>query len=107
MTTDITSTNPVVKAILEGTAPRPAQLAASRGILPLPQPDLLEILVNLHRHGDPELKQNAGETLASQDTAALAQTVSSSETAPAVLGHFIETDGMPESLHEIILSNTK
>ena len=46
MSSEIASSNPVVKAVVEGTAPRPAQLAASRGILPLPQADLLEILVN-------------------------------------------------------------
>ena len=45
MSSEIASSNPVVKAVIEGTAPRPAQLAAARGSLPLPQTDLLEILV--------------------------------------------------------------
>ena len=47
MSIEITSVNPVVKAIINGTAPRPAQLAAARGMLPLPQTDLLEILAAL------------------------------------------------------------
>jgi hypothetical protein len=41
------STNPVVKAIITGTAPRPAQLAAARGILPLPQTICSKFLVAL------------------------------------------------------------
>ena len=36
-----------MKAIITGTAPQPARLAAARGLLPLPQNDLLEILVAL------------------------------------------------------------
>jgi hypothetical protein len=45
MNAEIISTNPAVKAIITGTAPQPARLAAARGILPLPQTDLLEVLV--------------------------------------------------------------
>ena len=107
MAIEITSTNPVVKAVLEGSAPRPAQLAASRGILPLPQADLLEILVGFAAGSDPELKQNAADTLAGQDTSALIETVRSTDAAPSVLGHFIENDAMPAALHEAILANIR
>lgn len=107
MNYEISSQNPVVKAVIEGAAPRPALLAASRGSLPLPQADLLEILVALAHGEDTELRQNAAETLASQDTSSLVETVGSSDVAPSVLGHFIETDGMPASLQEAILANTK
>ncbi len=55
MSIEFTSANPVVKSIVEGTAPRPAQIAAARGILPLPQIDLLEILVNLVKSDDLEI----------------------------------------------------
>ena len=37
---EVNSTNPVVKAVIAGTAPQPAKLAAARGMLPLPQNDL-------------------------------------------------------------------
>jgi hypothetical protein len=43
----LSSTNPVVQAIISGTAPHPARLAAARGMLPLQQHELLEILVAL------------------------------------------------------------
>ncbi len=59
MNTEVKSTNPVVKAIAEGTAPKPAQLAAALGILPLPQTDLVEALVILAKSEDKELSEIA------------------------------------------------
>jgi hypothetical protein len=63
----INSTNSTVRAIISGAAPRPAVLAAARGILPLPQSDLLEVLVFLARNEDAELAENARNTLTAQD----------------------------------------
>jgi hypothetical protein len=107
MNYEINSTNPVVKAIISGTAPRPAQLAAARGILPLPQSDLLEILVTLVQNTDPELADNARSTLAAQDKGELETIVKSSDTAPRVLAYFAESDDQPKTVHEAILANPK
>ena len=54
MSFEIYSSNPVVKAVITGTAPQPARLASARGVLPLPQSDLLEILVALVRDENAE-----------------------------------------------------
>lgn len=104
MSSDI---NPAVKAMIEGTAPRPAQLAAARGILPLPQNDLLHVLVVLAEGKDPELAENARQTLASQDTGALESLVRSADVAPEVLSHFACQDTMPGNIHEAILRNAR
>jgi hypothetical protein len=64
--TTTTSTNPVVEAIVSGTAPQPARLAAASGLLPLPQADLLEVLVALRESDDAEIAEAATETLSSQ-----------------------------------------
>ncbi len=56
-----------MKAIIEGTAPQPARLAAARGMLPLPQDDLLEILVALGKSADKEMSAAAHETLEEQN----------------------------------------
>ncbi|MBK6586802.1 MAG: hypothetical protein IPG22_00565 [Acidobacteria bacterium] len=88
MSSEISSSNPVVKAMIEGTAPRPAQLAAARGALPLPQTDLLEILVNFFEGSDGELRDAATETLRSQQHQALEATIRSAALAPRVLAHF-------------------
>ena len=62
-----TSTNPAVQAIIGGTAPHQARLAAASGFLPLPQSDLLEVLVALRASDDSEIAEAAKETLESQD----------------------------------------
>lgn len=102
---ELTSTNPVVKAIVTGTAPRPAQLAASRGILPLPQNDLLEVLVAFTRKNDAELAENARNTLASQDTNQLGILLKSNEIAPPILDYFAAQENLPTEIHETILTN--
>ncbi|MEJ7624997.1 MAG: hypothetical protein WKF34_13470 [Pyrinomonadaceae bacterium] len=104
---DIVSTNPVVTAVLSGTAPRAAQLAAARGLLPLPQTDLLEILVGLTENADGELRQHSIESLASQESGNLDTAVRSAEIAPRVLAYFAAQPTLSTSLHEAILLNAQ
>jgi hypothetical protein len=107
MEIEITSTNPAVKAIITGTAPRPACVAASRGVLPLGQSDLLEVLVALATGDDEELSANARGTLAAQSPADLQPVVSARETAPAILTYLIEQENFPKEVHEAILANPR
>lgn len=107
MSSEIVSVNPVVKAIINGTAPRPARVAAARGMLPLPQTDLLEILAALADSVDPEIAGHAGQTLAAQDKNELEITLKSDEIAPSVLAYFAGQKDQPRKLHEAILSNPK
>lgn len=103
--TEITSRNEVVRSVIEGTAPRPACVAASRGILPLPQADLLEVLVHLADGADAELKQNASATLAAQTVESIGETLRSAEVAPRVLAYFASRKDMPAAVHEAIILN--
>lgn len=105
MNFEIHSTNPVVKAVITGTAPQPAKLAAARGILPLAQNDLLEILVALAVGADKELADNARQTLHSQEKAALQNAMHSTEIAPRVLDFFAGADNLPVELCEAIVQN--
>jgi len=107
MSFEVVSTNPVVKAVVEGSAPRTAQLAASRGLLPLPQADLLELLVALNSSQDGEVKQNAAETLRSQQAADIESTVRSAEAAPSVLQYFATQLDLPVTVHEAVLTNPR
>lgn len=103
---EITSANPIVKAVVEGTAPRPARLAAARGVLPLPQTDLLEILVALANDADEELSDTAKNSLKEQENDAnLRETFNSAVIAPSVLAHFAESKSLAYEVREIILSN--
>jgi hypothetical protein len=105
MNFEINSANPAVKAIITGTAPRPARLAAARGILPLPPNDLLEVLVALTGNEDAELAENAKSTLASQDSNELQNVFKSDEVAPQVLNFYAERENLPKEIYEAILTN--
>src|SRR5215213_753228 len=107
MNFEVNSTNPVVKAVISGTAPPPAKLAAARGMLPLAQNDLLEILVALASSADMELAGIARQTLSAQDNSALKEAVESHEIAPRVLDFFVDYAELPDEIHEAILSNPK
>lgn len=107
MSIQVESQNPVVKAVIEGTAPGPARLAAARGILPLPQNDLLELLVGLVNGDDAELASHAKQTLASQEAGTLHASISSEEVATGVLEYFAGREELPVSVHEAILANAK
>jgi len=105
MNFEINSANPAVGAIIGGTAPRPARLAAARGILPLPLNDLLEVLVALAQNDDAELAENALSTLASQDSDELQSSFKSEEAALQVLNFYAEREDLPEEIYEAILTN--
>jgi hypothetical protein len=105
LSTNITSTNPVVQAVISGTAPRQARLAAASGLLPLPQSDLLEVLVALRRHEDAEIAEAAIETLDSQNSDDLLIAARTNETAPAVLAYLATRANAAREIHEGVVLN--
>ncbi|MBC7798747.1 MAG: hypothetical protein H7Z37_17910, partial [Pyrinomonadaceae bacterium] len=107
MNTEIISTNPVVKAIATGNAPRAARLAAARGALPISQNDLLEVLTFLAHDDDAEIKNAALETFANQDNENLFTAVNSAEIAPSVLGFVAESKSFENRIYEAVITNIK
>ena len=102
---NIKSTNPAVRAILDGSAPAQARLAAASGLLPLPQADLLEVLVALQHEQDPEIAEAASETLDSQTSEDLLASAKSDETPPAVLDYLATAaNGARETREAVILN---
>ena len=99
------SQNPAVRAILEGTAPPQARMAAASGMLPLPQSDLLEVLVNLRQEDDPQIVEAATETLAEQDTEDLLAAATNDETSPTVLDYLATLPGEHKQIHEAVILN--
>jgi len=102
-----TSTNPAVQAIVGGTAPHQARLAAASGFLPLPQSDLLEVLVVLQDVEDSEIAEAAKETLASQAVDDLLTAARSSETSSAVLNYLAAFSKDNREIHEAIVLNNR
>lgn len=107
MTAEITSTNPVVQAIISGRAPQPARLAAARGLLPLPQNDLLEVLVALTTSDDSQIAAAATETLNAESAEHLLSAASDQDTAPNVLAYLATRVDATPQLHEATILNTR
>jgi regulator of extracellular matrix RemA (YlzA/DUF370 family) len=102
-----TSTNPAVQAILGGTAPHQACLAAASGLLPLAQTELLEVLVALRLSDDAEIAEAAKETLQSQSLDDLLIAAKDSETPPSVLDYLATLTGNARAIHEAVILNSK
>lgn len=107
MTAEITSTNPVVQAIISGKAPQPARLAAARGMLPLPQNDLLEVLVALTSSDDAQIAAAAAETLKGESAEDLLIAASGQDTAPAVLEYLATRPDAKPEVYEATILNTR
>ena len=107
MSFTVESDNPVVKAVIHGTAPRPAQVAAARGILPLPADDLLEVLVALAMSDDAELSGHAKQTIRTHDADTLNGLVQSDRTPVHVLNFLATVNELPRKVLESIITNSR
>ena len=105
MPTEVKSSNPVVKSIISGHAPPAARLAAARGLLPLPQTDLLEALVHLSADNDPNVASAAQSTMAEQQPQDLLSIARTDDVAPSVLGYMASLSGAGRDLHEAVAGN--
>jgi hypothetical protein len=93
-------------SLLNGTAPQQLRFAAAKGMLPLPQDDMLEVLVALAESSDAEVSQTASGTIASQDASAIESLVRADGLSPRVLSHLIGRAALPSSLYEAVVTNT-
>ncbi|HJR08642.1 MAG TPA: hypothetical protein VJ842_15390 [Pyrinomonadaceae bacterium] len=105
MSTNTSSTNPVVQAIAAGTAPQTARLMAARGLLPLAAEELLEVLVTLRADENPEIVQAADETLDAQPPETFAAVASATNTSPAVLAYLAGRADAQREVHEAVTLN--
>lgn len=107
MSFTVESDNPVVKAVIHGTAPRPACVAAARGILPLPADDMLEVLVAFAMSDDAELAGHANRTIRTHDAETLSSLVRSDRAPVHVLSFLATVGDLPRKVHESIISNSR
>jgi regulator of extracellular matrix RemA (YlzA/DUF370 family) len=107
LSSEITSKNPVVQAIISGSAPQPARLAAARGMLPLQQSDLLEVLVALTSSDNAEIAAAARETLSSEAPEDLLVAAAAEDTAPNVLAYLATQPDAKQELYEATILNTR
>jgi hypothetical protein len=105
MSADNTSTNPVVQAVVSGAAPPQARMAAARGLLPVPQDVLLELLVALRSDADADISRAADETLAAQEASSLLGVAAAPATSSAVLSYLAERPGLAREVQESLALN--
>jgi hypothetical protein len=107
LSSEITSTNPVVAAIIGGKAPQPARLAAARGMLPLPQNDLLEVLVALTSGDDEQISAAATETLNAETPDNLLLAAKAADTSPNVLAYLASRTTGTREVYEATILNAR
>ncbi|MCA1818122.1 MAG: hypothetical protein LC746_17390 [Acidobacteria bacterium] len=107
MSANTTSTNPVVQAIVGGTAPPQARLMAAKGMLPLAAEDLLEVLVHLREDGDAEIARAADATLGEQQPDVLLGAVSSDNASPRVLSYLAARADCGREVLEAVAMNAR
>lgn len=94
-----------MQAIVSGTAPQPARLAAARGLLPLPQADLIEVLVALRQSDNAEIAEAAQATLTSQSNEDLLIAAKADETSLSVLSYLATEANVGREVREATVLN--
>ena len=94
-----------MQAIVAGTAPQPARIAAARGLLPLPQADLLEALVALRASDDADIARAAEATLEAQEPKDLLGIATDQDASTAVLGYLAARPNAGRQIHEAVILN--
>jgi len=105
LSTNIKSPNPVVAAIVSGKAPQQARLAAARGMLPLGQADLMEVLIALRHSQETEIAEAATATLASQSEEDLLIAAKSDDTPLTVLSFLATEPRIGRAIQEATVLN--
>lgn len=94
-------------AIISGKAPQPARLAAARGMLPLQQNDLLEVLVALAAGGDEQISTAATETLQAETKENFLLAAKAEDTSPNVLAYLATRSDIAHEVYEATILNNR
>jgi len=99
-------TETVLSRLKKGGVPLQVRQSAARGVLPVGHEELLAILVYLQNDVDPEVCQNARNTLENEFSENLVKTILESPTAPAeTLEYFGSFPFRSEALLEVVIQN--
>ncbi|MBN8724117.1 MAG: hypothetical protein J0M03_14360 [Acidobacteria bacterium] len=97
--------NPILNAIKSGNAPKPARLAAARGMLPLSQEDMLQALILLGQDPEEDIRTAAQATLNNFDPAALLPIAQNSNSPVEVLNFLAGWPKATNNITEAIILN--
>jgi hypothetical protein len=93
----------IFEMIKRNAVPATVMRTASKGALPVPAEQMLEILVYLTQN--PLFAQDARMTLASFDLASVQSIVASPQTAPEVLGYYWSQENRRPALMPVLIEN--
>jgi hypothetical protein len=98
-------TNPLVEQFRKGGVPKELRLLAAQGALPLKPEDVLELLTDLLRDPEKEIRDTAGASLVGFSREEFLPILKSRETPPAILAWGV-TYRSERELREAALQNT-
>ena len=75
----------VLEGLFEGKLPKSLRIAAARGLVPVPPNKMLLLLVRLARDSDPEIAQQALQTLETWPDKDVAAQLAARECSPEVI----------------------
>ncbi len=97
--------NPIVSAILQGSAPLTLRLSAARGVLPLLRAELIRILIVLLRDGDQEVRREAAARLTAIPEGEVIALVADASAPQDLLDHYGCDPASPSSVRVAIFAN--
>ena len=96
----------LLNALLTGTAPRSARLAAAKSLLPLPLPELLKVLIRLTSDPDKIVNAEANASLEAIPEERLLPVLSSETADPGTLDYFcFDPTRSPQVLQAVAMNN--
>ena len=96
----------VLSRLKKGGVPLQVRQSAARGVLPVGHEELLAILIYLQNDAEPEVCQNARNTLQDEFSESLLKTILESPTAPAeILEYYGNFPFRSEALLEVVIQN--
>ncbi|MBZ5495892.1 MAG: hypothetical protein LAP85_05775 [Acidobacteriia bacterium] len=95
--------NDLLKSFFEGSPPKNIRMLAAGGLVPVPQEDMIRLLVHLVTDPDQEVAQKATETLSSWAEKEIVSQLQSPQCSPEVLAHFAASASLP--VQEAIILN--
>ncbi|MEW6732791.1 MAG: hypothetical protein AB1489_15805 [Acidobacteriota bacterium] len=97
--------NPILTALKSGSAPKPARMAAARGMLPLAQEEMLEAMITLRQDPEEDIRIAVAETLKGIDVKTLLPIVQNPNVSLEVLSFLAIWERSPQDVLEAIILN--
>lgn len=97
--------NPVINSLKSGNAPKPARLAAARGMLPLAPEDMLMALVLLSQDQEDDVRAAAQESLNGMDKKTILPIAQQPQTPVEILSFLATWERCPPEVTEQVILN--